>query len=83
MPTGVQIGLLAEEVEGLIPELVEYEGENIVGVKYDRLQIYLLKAIQDQQKMIVSQQQQLQTQSARLDEIEALLKTAQLTSSDD
>jgi hypothetical protein len=47
------IGLIAEEVNQVMPELVDYDAQgNPDGVKYDKIAIYLLGVIKDQQKEI-------------------------------
>ena len=58
------LGLIAEEVNEITPELVTYK--DIDGssepetVQYDRLTIHLLKAIQEQQEQIESLQQEIE-----------------------
>jgi hypothetical protein len=77
------IGLIGEEVEKLVPELVVYQNmplldkdgeplrdnsgniiyskeKTIEGVKYDKLAIYLLKIVADQQKQIEKMQQEIE-----------------------
>jgi len=74
------VGLIAEEVVRIYPELVSF---NAAGqpdsVNYDGISIVLLKAVQEQQKQIEEQKlqmQQLQTQNNDLkSRIEALEKT--------
>ena len=47
------IGLIAEEVQDIIPELVGLDQEGQVqGVKYSKITSLLIKAVQDQQKQI-------------------------------
>ena len=48
------IGLIAEEVEKHIPELVHIdENGGADGIKYSKLTSLLIKAVQDQQKEII------------------------------
>jgi len=47
-------GLVAQEVEKVLPELVETDKDGMKSVNYTRLNVYLLKAIQEQQKQIQS-----------------------------
>ncbi|MBI4944976.1 MAG: tail fiber domain-containing protein [Bacteroidetes bacterium] len=49
----VQIGLIAQEVKELIPEIVEGE-EGSMGIAYDRLVPVLVNAIKEQQKQITN-----------------------------
>jgi hypothetical protein len=57
-----QIGLIAEEVKPLIPELTfdNEEGE-VDGIFYDRMVTLLVKSIQEQQELIVDLQSRLST----------------------
>jgi hypothetical protein len=47
-------GFIAEDVHKIIPDMTTYEkdGKTIRGVKYEKLPILLIKAIQQQQKEI-------------------------------
>ena len=48
-----QVGLIAQEVEKIFPELVVNNNKHgYKSVRYNWLPIYLLKAIQEQQKII-------------------------------
>jgi hypothetical protein len=69
------IGLIAEEVGVVFPELVEYEANGIdaKSVDYSRLVAILIEAIKDQQGIIDKQQQNIHELSARLDNMERLL----------
>jgi len=51
-PTYLQYGLIAEEVEEIIPELVSYEGETVESVKYHLLHAFYIKTIQQLSKRI-------------------------------
>jgi hypothetical protein len=70
-----QIGLIAQELQKVIPEVVvEPENpEELLGVQYSAMVPVLVKAIQDQQALIVDHEQRLADQEARLDRLEALL----------
>ncbi len=52
--TGVEdTGLIAEDVEKVIPDLVVYDGEGrLNGVRYDRVALYLLEVVKLQQERI-------------------------------
>ncbi len=53
LPTGEpQVGLIAQEVEKVFPELVITRLDGYKEIRYGWLPIYLLKAIQEQQKII-------------------------------
>lgn len=49
---GVQIGVIAQELEKQFPELVTRWGDDYRGVQYDRLSAVLLEAVKEQQKTI-------------------------------
>jgi hypothetical protein len=50
-----QVGLIAQEVETIIPELVTTSGEaNMKSLSYGNLNAVLIKAIQEQQTIIES-----------------------------
>ncbi len=54
MPSGKEVGLIAEEVSEIVPRLVEYEADGVTprGVNYQEYTAVLTKAIQEQQKQI-------------------------------
>jgi hypothetical protein len=49
---GKQIGLIAQDVEKVLPELVKTDKEGYKAVSYDKLTAVLVEAIKDQQKQI-------------------------------
>ena len=49
---GKQIGLIAQEVEKVIPELVSTDNEGYKAVSYEKLTAVLVEAIKEQQKKI-------------------------------
>lgn len=78
------IGLIAEEVGEVVPEVVAYEenGVDAKSVDYPRLVAVLIEAVKEQQNEI-EQLKQAQTDydklAARLDELEKLIANASLT----
>jgi len=66
------IGLLAQEVEQVIKEVVATADDAIGsrGVRYVNMVPVLIKAIQDQQEIIELQKKQLEAQNARINKIE-------------
>ncbi|MBN1108296.1 MAG: tail fiber domain-containing protein, partial [Bacteroidales bacterium] len=64
---GKQIGLIAQEVEKIYPELVRTDNQNYKSVSYEKLTVVLLEAVKEQQQEIESQQQQI-------DELRALVE---------
>jgi hypothetical protein len=62
---GTQVGLIAQEVQKIIPELVRSRqlGQTQLALNYDGLAPVLIKAVQEQQKLI-------EKQAARIDALE-------------
>ena len=56
---GLQYGLIAQEVEQIIPEIVTTDQKGFKGIQYTELIPILIKAVQDQQKTISIQQRQI------------------------
>ena len=55
------LGLVAEEVKAVEPQLVTYNDKGEVeGVKYDRVSLLLINAIKEQQARLQAQQSQIQ-----------------------
>ncbi|HXZ42815.1 MAG TPA: tail fiber domain-containing protein, partial [Terriglobales bacterium] len=63
-----EIGVIAEEVGKVVPEVVSYEknGKDARGVDYSRLTSLLIEATKEQQALIRKQQQQIRTQQAQM-----------------
>lgn len=59
---GKQIGLIAEDVEKVLPELVKTDKEGYKALSYEKLTAVLVEAIKDQQKQI----DELRAEVARL-----------------
>ena len=59
-----EIGVIAEEVGQVVPEVVSYEknGKDARGVDYSRLTALLIEAVKQQQKQITQQQNQIRKQ---------------------
>ena len=77
----LDLGLVAEEVEKVEPLLVTFDKKGEVeGVKYDRVGVVLVNAVQEQQRQIEAQQKQIdgqkeiiKKQRADLDALKALV----------
>ena len=63
----LQIGVLAQEVQQVYPQLVEADSKGVLAVKYTQLIPILLTAVKEQQKEIVELKE-------RMEKIEAMLK---------
>jgi hypothetical protein len=63
-----QIGVIAEEVGAVVPELVDWEtnGKDAKGVDYARLTALLIEATKQQQTLIRKQQRQIKVQQAQI-----------------
>ena len=62
------IGLIAEDVNEIIPDLVNYDKEGLPnGVKYDRISVYLLEIIKEQQERINSLEETNNNQEEEID----------------
>ncbi len=66
-----EVGVIAEEVGKVVPEVVSYEanGTDARGVDYSRLTALLIEATKEQQKMIREQQVQIKAQQAQIAEL--------------
>lgn len=58
---GRQIGLIAQEVEQVIPELVNTDNEGYKAVSYEKLTAVLVEAIKEQQKRIKELEDKINT----------------------
>ena len=76
---GINLGLIAQEVQTVIPEIVDVGDDEIqtLGMKYTDLIPILINAIKEQQKIISSQNTKIDGLAADVANIEAALKTAQ------
>lgn len=55
----LQVGMIAQEVEKIFPELVKDWKDGYKTIKYGWIPMYLLKAIQEQQKEIDNLKQKI------------------------
>jgi trimeric autotransporter adhesin len=75
-----EIGVIAEEVGQVVPEVVSYEknGKDAKGVDYSRLTALLIEAVKQQQTQIVAQQKQIALQQSQLRKQQRFTKAQQL-----
>jgi hypothetical protein len=66
--TGTQIGLIAQDVEKVFPELVRTDDSGYKAVSYEKLSVILLEGMKEQQQQIKDQQKQI-------DDLKQLVKT--------
>lgn len=62
---GRQYGLIAQDVEKIIPELVNTDNEGYKSVAYDKLTVVLLEAVKAQQKEIEELKKEIEELKAR------------------
>ena len=76
-----EIGVIAEEVGAVVPEVVSYEenGKDARGVDYSRLTALLIEATKQQQREIRQQQEILRTQAAAIRDLKSELRTTRQT----
>jgi len=74
-----QIGVIAEEVGAVVPEVVDWEknGKDATGVDYARLTALLIEATKEQQTLIRKQQRQIKAQQAQIRAQQAAAKVQQ------
>ena len=71
----VQVGVSAQEVEKVLPEIVTQApiDKKYKTVWYDKLTPLLIEGIKEQQQQIESQQQQIENQQQQIDELKSLI----------
>jgi len=73
---GEDIGLIAEQVDKVLPELVAHNPDgSAIGVKYDRLSVLAIGALQDQAATLRRLEAENKSLRERLDRLEQLLST--------
>jgi hypothetical protein len=72
-----EIGVIAEEVGQIVPEVVSYEsnGKDAAGVDYSRLTALLIEAVKQQQALIHKQQLQIARLTSQVKTIQTGLKS--------
>ncbi len=63
----LQIGLIAQDVEKIYPELVRTDDKGYKAVSYEKLTVILLESLKEQQK-------QIEVQNERIEKLEKLVK---------
>jgi len=63
-----QIGMIAQEVEKILPELVNTDSNGYKSVEYSRVVAVLVEALKEQQKTIEQQQIEIEQQQKTIDE---------------
>ena len=63
---GTDIGVIAQEIEEILPEIVQTRDSGMKAVKYEKIIPLLIEAIKDQQKQIEDQQKQIDELKTKL-----------------
>ena len=72
----LQIGMVAQDVQGIYPELVSYNSdEDVYHLNYSGFGVVAIKAIQEQQKIIEGQASKIEELEAKLSEKETELSS--------
>jgi hypothetical protein len=71
---GSDVGVIAQEIESVLPELVTTRDNGYKAVKYDKLIALLIEGTKEQQKLIERQNKQLKKQQAQISLILKKLK---------
>lgn len=69
-PEGKEIGLIAQEVEPIVPEVVQTDAEGYKSVSYDKLTALLIEAVKEMKLKIDTQDSLIQVQNARINVLE-------------
>ncbi|NVO08398.1 MAG: tail fiber domain-containing protein [Bacteroidales bacterium] len=73
-PKGKQIGVIAQEVEKIFPELVITGDDGYKSVAYEKMSAIFIEAFKEQQLQIKNQQTEIETLKAEIEAIKTLLK---------
>lgn len=68
--TSREVGLIAQEVQQVIPEVVYTNGNGMMGISYEKLTPVLINAIKEQQGIIDKQQLTIDDLNVRLSKLE-------------
>ena len=71
---GSDIGVVAQEVEEILPEITSTRENGYKAVRYEKLTPFLISCIKEQQTQIENQQTQISSLQSQIDELKALIK---------
>ena len=71
---GTQLGVIAQEIEKVVPEVVYTDEEGFKSVDYVKLTPVLIEAIKEQQSIIDTQDKKIDAQQKEIDELKAQLE---------
>ena len=75
----IQHGLIAQELEKIIPELVLTDSEGFKSIEYTHLVPVLIEALKEQQNIIDSQKGQISEQASDISDLKVESKQMQKT----
>ncbi|MEM1328913.1 MAG: tail fiber domain-containing protein, partial [Bacteroidota bacterium] len=78
--TSRQVGVMAQELEQVLPELVHYDSEGYRSVDYASMAAFLIQVNKEQEARINAQQaeiEELKKQTAKINQLEAMLHQLQ------
>ncbi len=70
-PSGTQIGVIAQDVEQVLPELVLTDGDGLKSVDYVKIIPVLIEAMKEQQKQLDEQNAKIQQLMLELEKLKA------------
>lgn len=70
-PKGTQIGLIAQDVEKILPEVVATDKDGYKAIAYQNIVPVLIEGIKEQQHIIESQNERIEALESRLRKLEA------------
>jgi hypothetical protein len=71
-PEGRKTGFIAQEVESVLPEVVNTDNEGYKSVEYDKITALLVEAVKELENKIKKQDAVIEEQGKRIKELEAL-----------
>ena len=72
-----QIGVIAQEVEKVLPELVKTDDKGYKAVSYEKFTPVLIEAVKEQQKQIEAKDAKIEAQQKQIDVLSAQMKEVQ------
>ncbi len=72
-PDGNQIGLIAQEVEELFPEIVATNRDGYKSVDYSKLSVLLLQSMKEQQNEIEKQSDEISEMKSDIEELKSMI----------
>ena len=72
-PDEKQIGLIAQEVEKIFPEIVATNKDGYKSIDYSKISVLLLQAMKEQQNEIEQQSDEISKMKSELEELKAMI----------